>query len=708
MMKLNKNIIAIAGILLSGFGVGVAQHRTCGFDANLEKSLQEVPGARAELERAELDYQNAMARGISPRGSVRVIPCVVHVIASSSFQTVTDAEIQSQIDVLNEDFRKMAGTPGSGAGVDFEYEFCLAKIDPNGCPTTGINRLVNPALAYHDQADAAQLKGLIQWDPHMYLNIWVPRTIETTIAGGGQVIGYATFPTNVNLQPNLDGIVIHSEYMGRDADPSTIGRTTTHEVGHWIGLYHTFQGACAGSSSSNCLLGGDRVCDTPQAFEANFGCPNVNTCTDSPTDFPDQIENYMDYSNGTCQNMFTAGQKARADQLMTNYRSQIFSPSNLAATGCDGSLPLGCAPTADFTANTTHTCPGELVTFQDLTTGNPTSWSWTFQNGTPATSTLQNPTVSFPGPGFYNVTLVATNNLGNSTVLKNSYIIVDTAGYAPLQESFESILSLPMGWASIDEDQIGGWELVSNVTASNGTKCMKVSIFGSNSEGFKDDLITYPINLATTPTAVIAGAYLKYDYSYKKKSGFTYDSLQVNISTDCGNTWNVLSSRSQGTLVTAAGLNSTSEYKPTLASQWKSDSIRLDSFVGNPNVKIMFRVIAQNGQSIYIDNINLGYEPLLVGGKDPVTMAWSMDASPNPFTNALTVRYTVAKAGSTRFTLVDAQGRTVYAQETARQAAGSYTLSFSPAQMDALPAGIYFLKGNGPSGSITRKVVHMD
>lgn len=703
MMKLNKNIIALAGILLGGFGLGVAQNRTCGFDANLEKTLREVPGARAELERGEAAYQAAVQQGqSSPRGNVRVIPTVVHIIASTAYQTVTDAEVQSQIDVLNEDFRKLAGTPGDGNGIDFEYQFCLASIDPNGCPTTGINRLVNPTLAYHQQQDAAQLKGLIQWDPKMYFNIWVPRTIETTQAGGGLVIGYATFPNFINLQPNLDGVVIHSEFFGRTADPTTIGRTTTHEAGHWIGLYHTFQGGCTGTDASNCLLGGDRVCDTPQAFESNFGCPNINSCTDTPTDFPDQIENYMDYSDGTCQNMFTAGQKARADQLMNNYRSQIYSAANLTATGCDGTVAPGCVPTADFVANNTRTCPNEVITFFDRSAGNPTSWSWTFQNGTPATSTAQNPTVSFPGPGFYNVTLVATNSLGNNTTTKNAYILVDTSAFPPLQESFESILSLPTGWSTFDEDQIGGWELVTNATASNGTKCMKATIFGNNSEGFKDDLVTYPISLAN-----IAGAYLKYDYSYKKKSGFTYDSLQVNLSTDCGSTWNVLATRSQGTLVTVAGLSSVSEFKPTAASQWKSDSIRLDSFVGNPNVRIMFRVIGQNGQSIYLDNINLGYEPILIGAKDPAANAWTMQASPNPFTNALSVRYTVAKTGSTRFNLMDTQGRVVATQETPRQGAGSYTLSFTPAQMEALPAGIYFLKGTGPSGTITRKVVHM-
>jgi PKD repeat protein len=704
MMTFNKNIIALAGILLGGFGMGLAQNRTCGFDANLEKTLREVPGARAELERGEAAYQAAMQQGhSSPRGNVRVIPTVVHIIASSAYQTVTDAEVQSQIDVLNEDFRKIAGSPGDGAGVDFEYQFCLATIDPNGCPTTGINRLVNPELAYHNQADAAQLKGLIQWSPQKYFNIWVPRTIETTSSGGGLVIGYATFPNFINLQPNLDGVVIHSEYFGRTADPTTIGRTTTHEAGHWVGLYHTFQGGCTGSDQSNCLLGGDRVCDTPQAFENNFGCPSINSCTDTPTDFPDQIENYMDYSDGTCQNMYTAGQKARADQLMNLYRSTLTSPANLAATGCDGSAAPGCNPTADFTANTLRSCPGQPVTFFDRTLGQPTSWSWTFQGGTPATSTAQNPTVTFPAPGFYNVTLVATNSLGSSTSTQNAYITVDSASFPPLQESFESILSLPQGWASFDEDQIGGWQLVTNVTASNGTKCMKVKLFDTNSEGFKDDLISHPVSLAN-----IAGAYLKYDYSYKKKSGFTYDSLQVNISTDCGASWTTLSSRAQGSLVTVAGLSSAAEFKPTLASQWKSDSIRLDSFIGNTSVKIMFRVIGQDGQSIYLDNINLGYEPIIIGAGDPAANAWTMQASPNPFTNALNVRYTVAKTGVTHFTLVDAQGRTVYAHETPRQAAGSYTLNFSPAQMDALPAGIYFLKGNGPSGSITRKVVHMD
>lgn len=700
-MKFNRNTIATIGFLLMGFGAVSAQNRVCGFDAMHEKALQNVPGARESLERFEEKYQTEMAQGVpNSRGGVRTVPCVVHIIQSSAVELVTMADVQSQIDVLNEDFRKILGTPGAGNGVDMELEFCLASIDPNGCATDGVNRVVAPALAYHDQADAAVMKGLIQWDPHKYLNIWVPRTIETS-SSSGQVIGYATFPNFLPFQPNLDGVVIHSGYFGRTADPTTIGRTTTHEVGHWIGLYHTFQNGCQGSSSTTCLSGGDRVCDTPQAFDANFGCPNINSCTDTPTDLPDQIENYMDYSDGTCQNMYTAGQKARADQLLNNYRSVLTSAANLTATGCDGSAAPGCTPNADFTASNIYTCPGEAVTFTDISYGAPTQWNWTFQGGTPGTSTSANPTVVFNAPGIYNVTLSVANALGTNTEVKTAYVNVAAPSNPPIVESFESVLNIPVGWSTEDEDQIGTWTLVSNA-GSQGTKSLKVKNFDTDSEGSEDNLNLPAINLDSAQSA-----WLTYDYSYKRKSGFTFDTLQVNVSTDCGNTWTNLRTRSSISLVTVAGFSTAAEFVPTMASQWKTDTINLDSFAGMPSVKIQFKVIGYNGQSIYLDNVNLDFEEIMIGVNDPKHNAWDLTVSPNPFRDVLTVNYTLSKPGSTRFTLIDAHGKTIYSHQTPKQGAGSYSVAVAQESIRNLPAGLYFLKGEGPQGTITRKLVHM-
>jgi PKD repeat protein len=702
MKRLKTELLAFAFLLTWG-GLSQelsAQHRVCGSDQLHEQAMQDAH-YRQEMDRAEAGYQ-AFVNGPQAgkvNGSVRTIPVVIHFIQSSDIELVSDAEAQSQIDILNEDYRRMAGTPGFGAGVDCEYQFCLASIDPDGCPTTGINRVVAPQWAYHDQADGAQMKGLIQWDPHRYLNMWVPRTIETTQSGGGQVIGYATFPYNLNLAPNLDGVVIHSNFLGRQ-DQSYQGRTGTHEVGHWLGLFHTFQNACQGATAATCASNGDRVCDTPQAADANFGCPSLNSCTDSPTDLPDQIENYMDYSDGICQNMFTQGQKTRMDYYSNTSRSLLWSASNLTFTGCDGTLSAGCTPNTNFVANVVYACPGVPIQLTDLSLHTPTSWSWDLTGGTPATSTQQNPTVTYAAAGSYAVALTATNGNGSGTETKFAYIEVMEPDSNPLQEGFEGILSLPQAWVIHDNSGINTWQLATNAR-SEGQNSMKVKNFEARNAGESMMLESPSFTLATFGTG-----YLTFDYSYKKFSGLTTDGLKVRISTDCGNTWTIVWDKSGPYLATVAGNASTTEWVPSTAAHWKSDTVSLDSFSGQPSVKVQFMVVSQGGQSVYIDNINM--TQLTVSAAEPAHLGWGFQVSPNPFRDELHLSYDLGKSEAVNFVLTDLSGKVLYNYISGKQAPGRHDLALSPEAYRNLPAGIYFLKGETANGSATKKLLKVD
>lgn len=258
----------------------------------------------------------------SESGGIIYIPVVVHVIhngdAYGTGENITDEQVESQITVMTQDFRRLAGTPGfntNPVGADSTIEFVLAKVDPNGNPTNGINR-VNLCQASWSTGDIdSTVKPATIWDPNSYMNMWSVNFTD------GSLLGYAQFPDGSGLAgmpasggpANSDGVVAGYRFFGSSdlttgnfAPPFDKGRTMTHEVGHYLGLRHIWgDGGCAVD---------DFCADTPAAAGANGGCPvGTNSC---PAPGNDMIENYMDYTDDTCMNIFTNDQKTRMLTVM--------------------------------------------------------------------------------------------------------------------------------------------------------------------------------------------------------------------------------------------------------------------------------------------------------------------------------------------------------------------------------------------------------
>ena len=280
---------------------------------------------------------------------VVTIPVVVHVIHNGdpigTNENLAVAQIQSQITVLNQDFRKMADTPGfntNPVGADAEIEFCLAQRDPDGIATSGIVRYNLGSNDGWDMNDIeTTLKPQTQWDPEQYLNIWIVDYVYTFV---GELAGYGQFPTGSGLPgidglgqadaAETDGVVIGHKYFGSidiypdgNYDEETgrdKGRVATHEVGHFFGLRHIWgDGDCTQD---------DFCADTPAASIANQGCPaSADSCPGSPGQ--DMIENYMDYTNDACQNIFTQNQKDRMVAVLQN------SPRRLSLATSMGCMP---------------------------------------------------------------------------------------------------------------------------------------------------------------------------------------------------------------------------------------------------------------------------------------------------------------------------------------------------------------------------------
>jgi hypothetical protein len=256
------------------------------------------------------------------------IPVVFHIIHDDSLQNISQAQIMDQIRILNDDFRRKTGTAGFSsdpASADMQIEFRLAQYDPNGVKHDGINR-IKSTLANNAGNSA---KSLSYWNSTKYLNIWVVKTINSSsVPSGGTILGYAQFPWQQSSQPTTDGVLIRADQIGITGigQISQGGRTLTHEIGHWLGLYHTFQDGCDGATASDCAFGGDQICDTPPVASSSTGC-NVgqNSCNNDSPDLPDMVRNYMDYSDGSCLNTYTAGQKTRMYNALASYRNTIYS-----------------------------------------------------------------------------------------------------------------------------------------------------------------------------------------------------------------------------------------------------------------------------------------------------------------------------------------------------------------------------------------------
>jgi hypothetical protein len=339
---MKKTFLLMIAIGLSLFSIDTfAQSEKCATMKILEKRIQQNPALKQKMEQSEIQTQNWISSNPNFKRSRQIItiPVVVHVIWNDPIQNVSDAQIYSQIEVLNEDFRLLNADsledthPFWVHATDAQIEFCLATRDPNGNPTTGITRTQTSVVAWEED-DLDYIKstadgGRDNWNPTQYLNIYVVNLDGTTL-------GFASFPDELATDPDLDGVVIRYEAFGYtgtagsgDFDVNDGGRTGTHEVGHWLNLRHIW-------GDDDC--GDDFVADTEPAEEANYGCPNFphrdfNNC--GTGEDGEMYMNYMDYVDDDCMNMFTYGQVQRMYAALNGPRSGL-----LTSQGCQAPVSV--------------------------------------------------------------------------------------------------------------------------------------------------------------------------------------------------------------------------------------------------------------------------------------------------------------------------------------------------------------------------------
>jgi PKD repeat protein len=674
-----KNILLIV-TTLSSFGYSQTITDPCYFDTYVRNHKAMVLAAEKFI--SKLDHSSNVHK--SSANNIKIIPVVVHVIHDGGVSNISDAQIQSQIDVLNEDFRRKPATNGFGLGVDTEIEFCLAKKDPLGKCTNGIVRINSP-LSNHQTYQRAQLKQLSYWDNNRYLNMYVVKNINN----GNGILGYSSFPSG---PPDEDGIVVKHNYFGKIGTASaSLGRTTTHEIGHWFGLYHTFNNGCG----TDTCLGGDLVCDTPPVANPNFGCPaSVNSCTID--NLPDQIKNYLDYSNDNCKNMFTNGQKTRMQSTLISIRDTIWLQWNVDSTGCDsGFISPNCNVIADFVTLTQTICVGNTIVFCNKSQNNPTTYQWFFQGGSPATSSVANPTVTYSSLGVFQVKLIATNAYGTDSLMMNNYVSVSSPPVGqplPYYEDFEASAFPPSG-ITIDNPDAGiTWERDTIALAFQGNASAKINNLININYGQSDAMILPRFDF-TTFTGI---PYLYFKWAYAKSDPNYSDELIVLVSNNCGVTWNQVFYTTGNSMTT--GTTQTTPYLPTTSTVWKTANINLNAYSTSSNVQIKIVNVTDGGNNLYVDNINLGSN--ITGLGEERMNDYSLVVYPNPAKNSFVIQLDLSKPNNVSYEIMDIAGRKIISSEAGNQSEGLQKFAVNTT---GLANGIYFLKIKVDSELLTRK-----
>ncbi len=548
-------------------------------------------------------YSERVALGRLQQDEVLTIPVILHVVHNGQREgmgpNITQEQADSQIDALNEQFRRIgSGANNNPVGADIYIEFAPALYDPDGnlLDQPGINRVDGGKESWSTQEIEATLKPSTIWNPNQYFNIWT--VTFTPEDGGGTLLGYAQFPSmsgldgmpSVGGRAETDGVVMN--YITYGTTPNVPfrygqGKTVSHEVGHWLGLRHTWgDGACGVD---------DFVEDTPNCSQARWssiflGCPTDDECGEGER----MVSNYMDYSDDQCRNTFTLEQKVRMRTTMDvspRRKELLRSTVHLSQE----------EPFARFAGTPTSGCEGTVVQLLDLSTNNPTTWAWTIYDTAGEVVgeySDQNPEPAFPFSGIYSVKLVATNDQGSDSLTRLNYIsIISDDANTGIEEDFEDTGSALEGWLTVNPGDDRTWESADVSAFGSGAKSIKMDNYNRESDpsGTLDYLITPLLDFSN-----VSNPYLTFDHAYARFALDLADTLTVAYSTDCGDNFVPIWSLGGSQLETAN--RSTDAFTPT-DEQWRSTQVSLVDLAGNAEVHLALINNSGWGNNLYLDNI---------------------------------------------------------------------------------------------------------
>jgi hypothetical protein len=707
-VKLLSLTIALLGfvnqsVLAQGFCISDEMHRQA---IERNPSLLQNQAALEQFTAQFVANQRMQRTSSTQTDPTVIIPVVVHVIHDNGPENISATSIIREIELLNRNFQRRGSDTGRVRNVLFRnimgnanFEFRLARLDPNGRPTSGINRIQSPLTA--NARD--NVKALSYWNSANYLNIWVVRSIES-FGGDGTVLGFATFPSNNNM--NQQGVVMIANTFGSN--------TLTHELGHFFNLQHPFVGQIA--VDANCNAGvTDQVDDTPKTKGAFSNCDSARArCPGQPMP---NTENYMDYAS--CSYMFTQGQVSRmqaAANSNTGSRRTLWSAANLNRTGVNyprfKAIAIIGNPKSSICLSESITM--QAGTFIDYADADVT-YNWEIEGAAQTNITGPNPLISFNSPGFKRVKLVARNAIGADSMTIDSLFNVSgarTIGRTPYIQDFTNTNLLS---PSVAGDS--AWDFYSSGTQNftfanvgiegNTGKSLVLRPF-NNGTGSNATLETHPILTRIDSTNEFISVHFYYAAARRtSNTSTTSDIVTVLASNDCGRTWTTVATiNTPQVLYTTDRLSPSGVFIPNNQGEWKFfSSTRLPSALyrtSNLQFRINYNTIGTNTSTFYIDNFQLANRPVL-SAKAKLTEAFDLNIAPNPSVGKSTISFTAQTVAPTTISVLDVAGRTIGSLEFNPEI-GLNELSLSSVAKQ-LKAGVYTLRISNGSAIQVRKFV---
>ena len=648
------------------------------------------------------------------------VPIVFHILSAAPGNIVSNTRVFYALDKLNEAFRS-TGFFNRGTGQDMHIEFCMAAIAPNGDPTNGIDRIVSPLANISSPEKNNELKKTYNWDPNRYLNIYVVSEISHISSGDTvEISSTSTFPADAGLP--TDGITIRGSFIGISTTPE-YSVQLIREIGHYLGLFSTFHEGCA---NDDCMLQGDRVCDTRPDHDGvvDEGCISQNNCTTDAhdprtvnpfsADSADMNYLFMDQNDLSCQCAFTSGQRTRARAALCNFRSSLLS-SNVCTVPTPYDAGLGQVLEPSLIHCYGRVSPQiELINYGlapltqveikyqlDYDSVKTVLWAGNIPYTGQEIHTLPSIPVSY---GFHKLLIYTSSpNLSLDGQPANDTLKLAFTRPIPIQSAFliDFEDGIPEKWA-IDNPQGETWKRVAKgCDPQNGNEyCLTLDNQFFYEAGYADAFISPPIDLTQ-----LHQASLSFDIAYGFDPAVSrgIDTLSALISLDCGQSFFPvpLFSRSGSNLATQIiSTDTIDHWVPKRCEDWKTISVDIDLFSGQEAMIKFIYHKSDNGFPIYLDNIRIDAITTLPVA-DNLASSHELQVFPNPSTGDFSVQLPDIGVQTGVIELWNIVGQKVMEQPF------SYSPNAEPLSIHLAKHlnGVFFLKVRSPQGTLVKKVV---